>query len=116
VKIGINSSKHFNDYAVFQRAMGVALSPLRDNPEELVVYCAGPLKLNGMVSGFVNLTEDGMKNRGMSIKYKLVPMTVLKKTLGDLDAFFYLQRPNDTKSDVTVMAELLCPEVNIFRY
>ena len=72
MKVGIQSSRYFDDYNVFMRAMGVALSPLKDEDKHLTIYSAGPPKLNNFVTGFVNLSEDGMKARGMSIKLQKV--------------------------------------------
>lgn len=118
MKIGIHSSKMFNDYGVFTRAMGVALSPLKYHSDDtsLQIYCAGPWKLSNYVSGFVNLAEDGMKNRGMSIKMVRVPLSVLEEKVGEFSAFYYLQTPTEGRSRVCRKAEEAGTEVFIFRY
>jgi hypothetical protein len=116
MKVGIQASKGFNDYPVFMRAMGVALSPLRDNPGQLTVYSAGPVKLNNFITGFVNLSEDGMKNRGMSIKLYKVSLTWMGEHLEELDYFAYMSRPKEPWSSITHQADRLGIEVGIFRY
>ena len=51
----IKSSKDFDDYQVFMRAMGVALSSMPPSDDEFQIYCVGPHKTNDMAAGFSNL-------------------------------------------------------------
>ena len=116
MKVGIQASKSFDDYSVFMRAMGVALSPLKADANSLTLYSAGPVKLNNFVTGFVNLSEDGMKNRGMSIKLYRVAPRWLGDNIADMDYFVYLSRPNEHWSRITHLADEADIEVGIFQY
>ena len=72
--VAVHGTADFDDYQVFLRAMGVAMSALKDEDQYFYVYSAGPGALNSMVSEFVNLSERGMKSRGKKIKvYKVAP-------------------------------------------
>jgi hypothetical protein len=116
VKVGMQSSKAFDDYTVFMRAMGVALSPLRDGDNDLTLYCAGTRKLQGFLDGFVNLTENGMVNRGMSIKLYPVAPNWMEHHVAEMDYFAYLSRPMDKWSRLTHLADEAGIETGIFQY
>jgi len=116
MKVGMQSSKAFDDYTVFMRAMGVALSPLKNDEKELLIYCAGTRKLQGFLDGFVNLTENGMVNRGMSIKLHPVAPRWMESHIKELDYFIYLSRPMDSWSRLTHLADEADIETGIFQY
>ena len=71
--VAVQGTKDFNDYQVFLRAMGVAMSAMQEEDRELLIYSAGPAKVNSMVSEFSNLSERGIKARGKKIKFFKVP-------------------------------------------
>ena len=56
----VQGTNEFNDYSVFIRAMGVALSGMKDDDQEFAIYSVGPVRINAMVSEFSNLSERGM--------------------------------------------------------
>jgi len=63
MNIVVQGTKEFVDYNVFMRAMGVALSAIED--EEFNVYSAGPAQVNSFTAEFCNLSERGLKQRGI---------------------------------------------------
>ena len=67
--VGVQGTNSFNNYNTFIRAMAVALSDLKPEDKEFNIYAAGPGNINMMAMEFANLTERGMKARGMSIKF-----------------------------------------------
>ena len=77
----VQGTNEFNDYSVFIRAMGVALSGMKDEDQEFAIYSVGPVKINAMVSEFSNLSERGMKARGKKIKYYKVPGQWVEETI-----------------------------------
>ena len=44
--IGVQGTNAFEDYNVFLRAMGVALSGMPEEDKEIQVYSFGPAKIN----------------------------------------------------------------------
>ena len=115
MKIGIQGSKKFDDYKVFMRAMAVALSDLEPG-DTANFYSVGPHKVNNFLAGFVNLTEDSMKARGMKIKYHKVSDKWLESELSEIDYFIYLSKPKEYPSRLAEKADKKEIECGIFRY
>ena len=67
--VAVQGTSEFNDYFVFLRAMSVALSGMKEDDNEFIIYSVGPSKINNFVSEFSNLSERGMKARGKKIKF-----------------------------------------------
>ena len=53
--VAVQGTKDFNDYQVFLRAMGVALSGMKEEDSEFLIYSVGPASVNSMVSEFTNV-------------------------------------------------------------
>jgi hypothetical protein len=53
--IAVQGSKDFDDYHVFLRAMGVAMSSMSKDDKEVYIYSVGPARINSMVLEFCNL-------------------------------------------------------------
>ena len=116
MKVVVQASKTFEDYNVFMRAMAVALSSLKGTEDSITFYSAGPHKINSFLTGFVNLSEDGMKNRGMSIKMYKVPHSWVENNIDEIDYFVYLSNHNEKPSRLANMADVRGTEVGLFRY
>jgi hypothetical protein len=114
--VAVQGSKNFDDYNVLLRAMGVAMSGLRDDDPYFYIYSAGPAKINSMISEFSNLSERGMKARGKKIKYYKVPPSWIADNIKDVNYFAYLSTPQETNSKLVAEAELNNVEVGIFKY
>ena len=114
--VAVQGSSSFDDYSVFVRAMGVALSSMSGDDNNFSIYSAGPARLNAMVSEFSNLSERGMKARGKKIKYYKVAPTWLKENMNVVNYFAYLSKPKEPTSKLVGEAELHNIEVGIFRY
>jgi len=112
----VQGTNDFNDYNVFIRAMGVAMSGMSSNDKEFYVYSAGPARINSMVSEFCNLSERGMKSRGMKIKYYKVSTQWVYENLEYVNYFAFLSKPKQPVSKLVAEAELKNIEVGIFRY
>ena len=116
MKIGIQGTKDFSDYSVFLRAMRVALSDLKQDETEFIIYSAGPAKINSFAIEFINITERTMKTQGIRTRViKLSPGT-LKKEMGSMDYFAYFCVPKESANDLVREAEDKDIEVGIFRY
>ena len=71
----VQATNEFNDYSVFLRAMGVALSSMHPNDDEIIIYSVGSKdnNIHNFAMEFCNLSEKGLKGRGKKIKtYKTV--------------------------------------------
>jgi len=112
----VQGTNEFDDYNIFIRAMGVALSGMNDEDQEFTIYSVGPTRINSMVSEFSNLSERGMKARGRKIKYYKVPSYWVEENMMHVNYFAYLCNPKQTASKLVAKAELENVEVGIFRY
>lgn len=112
----VQGTSDFEDYNIFLRAMSVALSSMKKEDTEFYIYSAGPARINSYVSEFSNLSERGMKSRGMKIKFYKVPPSWVEENLEYVDYFAYLSKPKQPVSKLVAKAELKNIEVGIFRY
>jgi len=116
MNVVVQGTNDFDDYNIFIRAMGVAMSGMKDGDDELHVYSAGPLRINSMVSEFCNLSERGMKARGKKIKHYKVPIAWVYENMEHINYFAFLSKPKQPVSKLVAEAELKNIEVGIFRY
>lgn len=114
--VGVQGTSSFDDYQVFLRAMGVALSSMPDTDNHFYIYTAGPAKINSMVMEFVNVSEKGMRSRGKKIKMFKVAPSWLQQNIKDLGYFAFLSKPKEPASRLVSEAESNNVEVGIFRY
>ena len=112
----VQGTSDFNDYSVFIRAMGVAMSGMKEDDQDFFIYSAGPTRINSMVSEFCNLSERGMKARGKRIKYYKVPIQWVYENMEYVNYFAFLSKPKQPVSKLVAEAELRNIEVGIFRY
>jgi len=114
--VAVQGTTEFNDYSVFLRAMSVALSGMKQEDKEFIIYSVGPARVNNFVSEFSNLSERGMKARGKKIKFYNTAPSWLDQNMDQVNYFAFLSKPNETKSRLVVTAELKNIEVGLFRY
>ena len=114
--VAVQGTKDFGDYQVFLRAMGVAMSAMEEEDKELLVYSAGPSRINSMVSEFCNLSERGMKARGKKIKFFKVPASYIEENIQYVNYLAFLSKPKEAVSKLVALAELKNIEVGIYRY
>lgn len=112
----VQGTNSFDDYNIFIRAMGVALSGMSDDDTEFAIYSVGPTRINSMVSEFSNLSERGMKARGRKIKFYKVPIHWVEENMAYVNYFAYLCNPKESTSKLVGKAELENVEVGIFKY
>jgi hypothetical protein len=114
--VAVQGTNAFEDYNVFLRAMGVAMSGMHEDDKEIYIYSAGPMKVNSYVMEFSNLSERGLKARGKKIKYFKVPPSWLEENISSFNYVVFLSKPKEPLSKVVASAELNNVEVGIFRY
>lgn len=114
MNVAVQGTKEFSDYTVFMRAMGVALSAVEDG--EFNVYSAGPVNVNNFTSEFCNMSEDGLRRRGIKVKFHKVAPSFVEQNINTFDYFAFLSTPNQRPSRLTASAELAGVETGIFRY
>jgi hypothetical protein len=114
VNIVVQGTKEFSDYNVFMRAMGVALSGIKD--KEFNVYSVGPAQINSFTSEFCNMSENSLKQRGIKTKFYRVPQSFVEENMKTVDYVAFLSTPNQKPSKLVASAELSGVEVGLFRY
>lgn len=114
--VAVQGTNSFDNYNVFLRAMGVAMSSMKEDDDELHIYSAGPVRVNGFVAEFCNISETGMRRRGKKIKYYKVPTQWVEENIDAFDYFAFLSKPKESISKLVASAELKDIEVGIFRY
>lgn len=117
MKIAVNGTKGFDNYQIFLRAMRVVLSEMnKSGDKELVVYSAGPAKINSFAREFVNITERSMKSLGIKIRINNRPFSEIKNYVNDMDYIAYFCLPSENKNDLVTEAETADVEVGIYKF
>jgi hypothetical protein len=114
--VAIQGTRNFNDYNVFLRAMGTALSSMDVDDKEFLIYAAGPSNINSMGMEFSNVSERSLKARGIRIRLNKVPPSFIKGNLDKVDYLAYFSKPKEPVSDLVDVAEAKDVEVGIYRY
>lgn len=114
--VAVQGTNDFDDYNIFIRAMGVALSTMQETDKEFVIYSVGPARINSFVSEFCNLSERGMKARGKKIKFYNAAPIWLSENINQINYFAFLSRPKESKSKLVLVAEANNIDVGLFRY
>lgn len=115
MNVAVQGTKSFIDYNVFMRSMGVALSSIGDDTE-FNVYSAGPAQINSFTSEFCNMSEGGLKRRGIKTKFFKVPASYIQEHAKTFNYFAYLSAPNERPSSLVSYMDLMGVETGIFRY
>jgi hypothetical protein len=116
VKIAIEGTKSFNDYSIFLRAMGTALSLKKEEDREITIFSCGPVNISEMGLEFSNVSERSLKARNIKIKFIKVPSTWIKKNLKDVDYFAFFSKPKESVSELVDLADKQNIEVVVYRY
>ena len=112
----VQGTNSFEDYSVFMRAMGVAMSGMTGDDQQFYVYSIGPTNINNFVAEFCNMSERGMKARGKKIKYFKVPASWVEEHMKSIDYFAFFSNSKESPSKLVAEAELNNIEVGVFRY
>lgn len=114
--VAIQGTRNFDDYVIFLRAMGVALSSMPEGDKEFTIYAAGPANVNSMGMEFANISERSLKARGIRIKLKKVPVSWLEDNIYDVDYFAFFCLKKEPASQLVRKAEAKDVEVHIYQF
>lgn len=109
-------SKSFDDYDIFMRAMGVALSSnIIDN--KIQVWSLGPHKINSFTAAFCNSSERFLKSKGYKISFYKVNAKWVAENINSVSYYAFFAQPKDDISKMCKLAqEIEGCEVGIFKY
>jgi len=116
VIVAVQGSRNFDEYNIFLRAMGTALSMMERDDETFIIYAAGPAKINSMATEFVNISERSLKARGIRARVKKVPASWVKDNMDSISYLAYFSKPKEAVSDLVEYAEKINAEVGVYRY
>ena len=114
--VAIQGTRAFDDYTVFLRAMGTALSQMQDSDKEFYVYSAGPAQTNSMALEFCNVSERSLKARGIKIKLIKMPPSWIKENIHNINYFAFFSKPKEAVSPLVSYAESKDASVGVYRF
>jgi hypothetical protein len=114
--IAIQGTREFNDYSIFLRAMGTAMSSLKEADKEVLIFSAGPYQINAMAQEFVNVSERSLKARGIKIKFNKIPPSWIENNIHDIGYFAFFSKPKEPVSKLVDIADAKDVEVGVYRY
>lgn len=113
--VAIQGTKSFDDYSVFLRAMGTAMSSI-DGDESITIFSAGPYQVNAMAMEFVNVSERSLKARGIKIKLVKIPPRWIEENISTIDYFAFFSKPKEPVSKLVDLADSKDVNVGVYRY
>ena len=116
MKIAIQGTKTFNDYAIFLRAVGTAMSSMAPDDKEFTIFSAGPMQINSFGMEFSNISERSLKARGIKIKLVKIPPSWIENNIHDVDYLAYFSKPKESIPPIVDLAEAKDVEVGVYRY
>jgi hypothetical protein len=114
--VAIQGTKNFNDYSIFLRAMGTAFNGLTEDDKQITVFTAGPAQINSFAMEFVNISERGLKARGIKIKLVKVPPSWIVENINEVNYLAYFSKPKESIPAVVDLADAKDIEVGVYRY
>jgi hypothetical protein len=114
--VAIQATKTFDQYAVFLRGMGTALSRMDEDDKEITIYSAGPANLNAMGLEFSNVSERSLKARGIKIRFFKVPPSWIKENVHSINYFAFFSKPKEAVSSLVSYAESKDINVGVYRF
>jgi hypothetical protein len=114
--VAVQGSKSFSDYTIFLRAMRTALYAMGDEDREITILSAGPVKVNNMSLEFSNVSENGLRARGIKIQSRRVPESFLKGKMQDVDYFAFFSKPGEPVSKMVDLADRLGVDAGVYTY
>jgi len=118
MKVAIQSSRNFDDYAVFMRGIGTALRDLsnEDGDKEFIIFSAGPRRVNEFITEFLNINERSLKSYGVKTKFIKVPPSWLKDNLNEINYLLYFSKPKESLPEIVQLADAKDIELGVYRY
>ena len=114
--VAIQGTKNFNDYSIFLRAMGTAINGLTEDDKQITVFTAGPAQINSFAMEFVNISERGLKARGIKIKLVKVPPSWIVDNIKEVNYLAYFSKPKESIPAVVDLADAKDVQVGVYRY
>jgi hypothetical protein len=114
--VGVQGTSSFDNYNIFLRSMAVALSELKEQDKDFIIYSAGPNNINMMAMEFVNLSERGMKSRKKNIKFFKVNSEWIEENIKDINHFAFLSNPKEPVSKIVHLSKLNNINTNVYTF
>lgn len=114
--VALQGTRNFSDYTIFLRGMGTAMSMLKADDKEILIYSAGPAQINSFGMEFSNISERSLKARGIKIKFIKIPPSWIKNNIHTIDYFVYFSKPKESLSELVELAESKNIEVGVYRF
>jgi hypothetical protein len=112
----VQGAKGFDDYSIFLSGMRSALINLPDDDKQFTVFSAGPVNINNMAMEFINVTERGLKARGIKSKLVKIPPSWIEQNHHDIDLLAYYTLPKEPIPDMINKVGNKGVNVQVYRF
>lgn len=114
--LAVQGTRAFDEYSIFLRAMGTAMSSMDPEDNSILIYSVGPHRINEMSMEFSNISERSLKARGIRIRVFKVPPKWVRENIHDIDYLAFFGKPKEPLSDLVKLAEAKDVEVGVYRF
>lgn len=114
--IVVEGTKAFDNYELFTRGMGVALSS-KNISNDIQVWSLGPHKINSFTAGFCNITENYLKSKGFKISFSKINSDWVRRNIEHVNFYGFFSLPKEPLSKFAAhMEHQEGLDFRIFRY
>lgn len=114
--IAVYGNKNFNDYSIFLAGIGKAMRDIEEDDKQIFLYTAGPKNINEFAHEFANVSEQGLKARGIKIQVRHVPPSWVKDNYHFLDHFAYFGIKKEPIPEIVNSAKAKDVKAEVYRY
>jgi hypothetical protein len=114
--IAVHGSKKFDDYSIFLSGMSKAMFVMDKDDDQIFLYTAGPRRVNEMAMEFANVSERGLKARGVRIQVRKVPSGWIWDNFHFLDFFAYFAVEKEPIPAIVNSAQAKDVQAEVFRF
>ena len=115
--IAVHGNKNFDDYSIFLNGMWRALNDFQEGIDnEIFIYTAGPKNINEFAHEYANVSERGLKGRGVKIQVRRVPPSWIKDNFNFLDHVAYFGVKKEDTPEIINSARAKDVRAEVYRY
>lgn len=114
--IAVHGSKKFDDYSIFLNGMAKAMFVMDKDDNQIFLYTAGPKRVNEMAMEFSNVSENGLRSRGVRIQVRKVPPSWIWGNFHFLDFFAYFAVEREPIPTIVNSAQAKDVRAEVFRF
>ena len=89
---------------------------MSEDDKEITIYGLGPVRVNNMATEFSNVSEDGLRAKGIRISFRKVPLTWFEQNVKTINYFAFFSKPGEPTSKLVELGDKAGIDVGVYTY